>query len=304
MAFRIDELLWLLKASEPPFSDDDIARMARKSVRSIGDYKNGKAQPKPKQVGEMQDKLSPALVKACNLPWSLSAHYHVNSIRNLDRDRAFEDLERIHGFSAQQFIRQLSEIDPDDIQSGRISASPEMWGMAIIAYFYLRSVWMNAEEQKQSDLSANWNRIIQLLMSMVSKENDSPWAKILSFKIASGKFAVIWNSLDPKTDERSSSEIRKKVDDLDIYNTFIAYNDIVPTAKEAPWSATCIASRFKERDKYPDLYSRLSKADPSFLTAGGILELKEIDRDLDEDFEDFLKWVSENQETLFRKGAA
>lgn len=303
MAFHIDEVIWLLKKSNPAYSDEEIADIAVKCVRSITDYKNGKSAPKPKQDGVMQEKLSPVLVKACDLPWSLAAHYQVNSIRALDQS-ASPNLEKLHGFSAQQFAQRLEQIDPKEIRSGQFPISSEMWGMAIVAFFFLRSVWTHADERKQSEISPQWNHVVAVLTAMLSQEAEAPWATVLGFKVASGEFAIIWNGLDPKSEERSSKEIKDKVQELDIYNAFIAYNDIVPTAKEAPWSATCIASRFKEREKYQDLFSRLGKAESSFLTEDGILKLKEVDRDLDEDFDDFLEWISENQATLFKRGVA
>lgn len=304
MAFQIEELLRLLKVSEKEFSLDDIAAMTNKSVRSIVDYKSGKAKPKPKHADDIQTRLAPKLVNFCGLPWSLAAQHQVNAIIALERNGATEELERVHEFSVRHFVKKLAEVRPEKIRSEDTQVDADLWGMAIISYFYLRSSWMNVDENKQAMLAPDWTQVIGVLKALLSTKRDEPWAQILCNKIVSAEFAILWNGLDSKTDARISDEVKTKLVELDVHNVFLAYNDFVPVAREAPWSATCIASRFKEREKYPDLFERLSTADPAFQSWEGIQALQAEDSDFDEDFEDFLDWIKDNHNNLFRKGVA
>lgn len=304
MAFQIEELLRLLKVSEKQYSLDEIAGMTKKSVRSIVDYKNRKAKPKPKHTEDMLTQLAPKAVNHCGLPWSLAAQHQVNAIIALDRSGATDDLERFHEFSIRQFGIELASVDPEKIGAETWQENPDLWGKVLVSYFYLRSVWMNADATKQAVLTPEWTHVIAVFKALLSTQQDEPWVRILRNKIISAEFAILWNSLDPKSDARASDEVKNTLAELDVYNVLIAYNDFVPVAREAPWSATCIASRFKEREKYPDLYKRLSAAEPAFQSREGIQALKQKDRDFDEDFEDFLAWIEENKHDLFRKGAA
>jgi hypothetical protein len=304
MAFQIEELLRLLQDSEDRFTLDWIATKTNKAVRSIVNYKNGKATPKPNHAEDILNRLAPTLVNTCGLPWSLAAQHHVNEIIALERNGQTEALERVHDFAVRTYVKQLTSLDPKAIRSEELQADADMWGHAVVAYFYLRSVWMHTDDHKRSALTAEWEQVIVIFKALLSTKGDARWAQILRNKIASAEFAILWNGLDPKTDARHSEDVKKKLAELDVYNIFIAYSDFVPTAREAPWSATCIASRFEERGKYPDLFARLATADPSFQSWESIQTLKQKDRDFDEDLDDFLNWIDANQQDLFQKGAA
>jgi hypothetical protein len=128
-------------------------------------------------------------------------------------------------------------------------------------------------------------------------------ATLLRFKAAFNQFAMHWNGTRPT--ERASAEMARTIENSNLLEKALDYNDLFPKVFEAPYSALGVASRFggagrtrsdgsEWRSYYPDLWRRMIRIDDKY-------KKPESFEGFDEDFEDFKLWARENPEPILRE---
>ena len=296
-AFEVIKLLRLLGCSQA-----EIAKMGTMGVANVG--RLYRRETKGRQPAVVIRSLMNNLSEQTNLPWDIDAQNQVIDIQERIRMRQFTELDQLFGFSSGVMIDDLLQhSDPKEIVD-----NPGNWGKALVGYFFLwgmrnsNSAALVMKYSRYSD--ADWSRLTNTLKHLVELHKESEWAALLGCKLEQNSLAEKWNPLDPNSDERSSPEMAQWLEDNLTRQKLINYNDLIPEVFEAPASAMAIASRFKERDSYPGILSRLQRIDDRFKTLDGIRHLSQEDSNFDKDFADFFAWIEEDHRRIKDEEAA
>ena len=201
---------------------------------------------------------------------------------------------------------------------GNCEPSEVLWGEALSLHYIISALRGSKKSALINKFTAENSMhtvaVLETLIKdeMTNKNNDdgkeAAWPAILLYKIiVVTKLACKWNSIDPKSAGRNSTEIRRWVAENEICKSLENYNDLIPYVPEAPFNALALASRFGERKRYPDLLERLKrsyvciasfadskelKKTPSFDIKEELIKELKKDPDFDEDFDDFIAWFS------------
>lgn len=290
MPLRYDE--WVPVVKGAGLSYQQIADRMSRSDRYFRAIKDG--QRKPKYPALWEREIGRIAAEVVTLPWSLEAQEQIIRVMNLFRTKQFAEIDELFTFSSQVMLEQVRAYDP----AKDLAPSAMLWGQTLSVFyvlFALRQANNSGLSNKFSE--ADWVQVVDVLLALLNTEADATWAVILRYKVEQLRLAAKWNSLDPTGDARRSEEMRQWLADVDMRRRLLAYNDLVPHVLEAPFAALAIASRFGERDSYPDILARLQAIDERYRSVAGIESLS-ADKDFNEDFEDFRKWVMMNRSLI------
>ncbi|NVK22674.1 MAG: hypothetical protein HWD86_09170 [Kangiellaceae bacterium] len=295
MPLRYDEWVPVLKAAG--LSYQEIADRMSRSERYVRAVKGGQREPKYPALWERE--IGQIAAEVIALPWSLEAQEQIIAIMNLLRTKQFAEIDRLFGFSSQIMLEQVRAHEPMDA----ISPSPVLWGQTLSVFYVLFALRRaNSSGLPDKFSEGDWLKVVGVLLALLETEAEATWAVILRYKVEQLRLAAKWNALDPKGDDRRSDEMRQWLTETDMRNRLLAYNDLIPHVLEAPFAAMAIASRFSDRDSYPDILARLQAIDDRYKTVEGIESLS-ADKDFNEDFEDFFAWAKANRRLIEKEVA-
>lgn len=278
MAFNLMEYVIILK--EEGLTDLEISTrvgVVEKTIRSIKNSSAG-----IKRASEKG--LLRVAIERCKLPWNSDAHEQAQIVLKLIEEKRFDDLHNSYAFSAKVSIDLVSRLVEKD------SLSDLDWGQLLFCYVFLLGMQLSASSNHSHYHDSNdWTKITEALISRLESINEA-WAQIFRYKVTGNVIVCRWKRTFPRRD-RGSAKMMKSVDDSNYFKELITYNDLVPREPVAPFNALAIASRFKRRKLYKDLWERLQKSDRKYSNLDSVQ-----DDDFDDDFEDFFQWVNENEE--------
>ena len=236
------------------------------------------------------------------IPWSIEAHCQSVYVRahvwvyneiwrrnaGISTNSAVERFYSVNAF-CDSYEASMNWALTDIGSNGRRASA--LWEKLLICFYFLMRLRLEKNptvhiKNKIHRYDEHWRKTYDLLMQLLACREDI-WARVLEARVTQIFFVDYWNS--NRGEERAGDEMRKQVEMLRVRERLRAYNDLVPRAPEAPWAELGIASRFEDREAYPDALIRLQRAVPDFNVKSNIL--KNDDPDFDEDFEDFRRWV-------------
>ena len=287
MPLRYDE--WGPVLKEAGLSYQEIAIRMSRSDKYVREVKSGKRVPK--YPARWESEIGRIAAEVVALPWSLEAQEQIIVIMNLFRTKQFAEISRLFSFSSRAMLENVRSCDPTD----GIMPSPMLWGQSLSVFYVLFALrHANSSGLPEKFSEADWVHVVRVLLALLDTEAEATWAVILRYKVEQLRLAAKWNALDPIGDARRSDEMRQWLADTDMRNRLLAYNGMVPHVLEAPFAAMAIASRFCDRDSYPDILARLQVIDDRYRTVEGIESLS-LDKDFNEDFNDFRVWAMANR---------
>ncbi|WP_198384225.1 hypothetical protein [Roseomonas sp. KE2513] len=289
MAMRADELISVIRGRGETMGQ--IAQIAKKSERHVRDVSTGKIVPRNET--ELERNLGHRAKELIKLPWCSDALEQMIIIRELYREKKFIELEQTFEFSSRSMLVDIHKHDA----LTAIEPSQELWGKALIVFYYVFAMRNSNKKSQQSKYSTNdWSSIVSVLAKLLNAvpDQEQAWVTILRYKINQLRLADKWNSLSPS--ERTSADMQEWLEKTDMRKQLLAYNQMVPHVFEAPFAALAIASRFGERSDYPAILARLQAIDSRFMTFESIENIQY--EYFDDDFADFRAWAKQELCTI------
>lgn len=284
MPFSEMEWVYLLKTEG--LTDIEIAGRAGGAERTIRAIKKMAG----RRSSAFENSLDRTGTEAIHLPWPAEAHDQARRMLALIGQGRWNDLQEGYAFSSRTSVQAALATDPV------AAVSPEQWGHALIAYVFqlgMQFSSLGSHVRYRED----WDAVVEVMLALL-KHRDENWARVLRFKVSGNRIVLTWKRTTPRS-ARASAEMRTRIEKADYRNQLVAYNDLVPGNAVAPFNALAIASRFGERERYPDLLFRLQRADRKYRDVASI-----IDPNFDDDFDDFRDWLRTsyaNRNAAFRE---
>lgn len=277
-------------------TNTQIAEVTSVGVRNVSSMYNGHSTPrKPANFERLALKSLSARIA---FPWPLDAAIEMISLREMGAMRDQRGLVNNYEFSARVMINATlctfsdPSFDPQKVDE-------DTWGSALLGFFFILAMRGIRSSAIQKDFYKDeWEVLVKGLEDLLGTlPPEDEWVKFLRIKVAAAKFNVFWNALDKKNDERSSEDTRAWVSRTNVRALLLEYNDMIPHDVDAPFTAMAIASRFKDREAYSDIQSRLTAIDPSFGDPTSFTDKTFLSKypEFDEDFADFVAWANNQQ---------
>ncbi|MEP3035927.1 MAG: hypothetical protein ABJO67_16480 [Pseudoruegeria sp.] len=277
MIFTGKEFVWLLKQEQ--LTDTDIAMLSGVSERRVRTIKNTSTVASQR----LEVDLGELVVEKITFPCSDDANTQVGRMVQLARARQWTNLQKNYAFSASCSFDKVCSLDIDD----KLTATD--WGNLLVAYFFKLGMAfsnLSAHVKYRSGLGEVANKLLAAL-----EDHTSPWAHILRYKVAANQVTTAWNQTTVR-EQRASVEMRELIEKTGYCDAVLAFNKIVPKDVAAPFNALGVASRFKDRSAYGDLWERLQIADKKY---SDVLSIDDVD--FDDDFADFKLWFAQERVT-------
>lgn len=253
-------------------SDEELAHDAHVCVKTVYRWKYAekfdfKSRAKRRHADEL---IQNALYQFAELPWSKEADQQIFELYSLMVEKSYDEIRKLFSFSSNQAYRIVETIDPN-----ASSFDEDQWGSALFSYYYYLALTLSKYRNVRKKLEVSES----ICLRMISTVNK-PWADVLSWKILANRVVRKWNSTLPK-ETRASPEMMAFIESVNYFDSLKRFMQLVPFDSTAPLNALAICSRFKAADKYAELHDCLRRIHPGFPE----------DSDLDEDFDDFLRWL-------------
>jgi len=222
--------------------------------------------------------------KIQDLLWSVEAENVNEDIEQLTEQSSWSEINRRHQFLIDSTKDQFDKIERAELKS----LSAKEFGLVLVHYNYLTAMRLSKSSLCTDDVKERFARAQAICLKLLAGRTAT-WAVILGHRVATRGFAAIWNSTP--VEDRDSQEMRARVEREKMFDRYNALNDLLPKNRGAPFNALSVASRFKERERYNDLWRRLVHAAPEFKKP---LDVKD-DPHFDADFDDFRLWAATHE---------